>query len=408
MSSLNKIKIYQYGDFIFPSENFEQSSETQTKTQLDDSPFINGKIKTNQFNSDYLEDTIIKVSFSLENPEILPKLKKLLYSKPQKAFFVESFEKQVFVGPNKNIKNIKTDYKIYFAYVHLITTPKESSSSEGRDVIDNYQLDFRLMSNFYLIQDNRLTFIKFSEELKLRNSWGNNDGNWSVNDFGKWGDRYTGIEVLNFNTLDLVEKQKLMNCCDKKLGFFEYKDLYFAQEISKIDISASNYIELNLTTNQAIFPNAPILFSTNQNQKSLNLVSTLLNKVCVFEIEKTGAEPALANGEYFEVIANSNQSGFKITCLTNYCPKKISIFTHKSNKLFDTENNKALDFLNPNSNLFAGFRLEILGQNSSFFSLPNFYPFLENLNNHKSEILVIRRNFTGNFKIRLQNLPTFV
>lgn len=405
MSSLNKIRLYQYGSYVFSGDDFLQVEDIQLKSQLEDSEYHNGKIKLNKFNQDYTQDTQIEITYRPKATENYQAIQKLLYSKPQLVFFVSEYESQPFIGSNSSINTNSKDYKVFFSYAHVIKQSQieVKGCQKQRDI---YKFTLRLMNNRkFEILDSRLKFIEFSEEKKINSTWEGNQGLWEVNDLGNWEDSYGGANVKTWNNLLQSEKQNLIDCCNPK-GFFDYTDLFFGQETFGIDTSNNKYIEYNLITTQA---NAiPLMVQTTDSTRALNLITTGINHFIIFEIQKDGSVPSLAINEWIEIRNNNTQSGFRITCLNSVCPAKISIFSHKSIKLYNTADNQPINYLDNSTNYYLKWKIEALGQSNSFFELSNYLPILENLQNQKSDTLTITRNFNGNFRIRIANLPTYI
>ena len=406
MSNLNKIRLYQYGSYVFSGDDFLQEEDVQIKSQLEDSEYHNGQIKLNKFNNDYTQDTVIDITYRPRSEDNYLAIQKLLYGKPQLVFFILEYTNQPFTGGNSGVNSNSADYKILFSYAHVIKHSKIAirGCEKQRDI---YKISIRLMNNRkYEINDNRLKFIEFSEEKKINNSWEANQGLWENNDLGNWESGYTGAVVNNWNSLTQVQKQGLIDCCKPK-GFFDYSDLFFAQETYNIDTSTLNkYIEYNLTGLQA--SNAQLPVSTTDSVRGLNLISSASNHSAIFELQKDGTLPALGINEYVEIINNNTGSGFRLTCLNVYCPPRLSIFTHKAIKLYNSSTNGVINYLDPNTNYYLKWRIEALGQSNYFFEFSNYLPILENLQNQKTDTLLITRNFTGNYQIRIATLPTFI
>jgi hypothetical protein len=235
-----------------------------------------------------------------------------------------------------------------------------------------------------MIEDNRLIFIKTQDLNAFNNLWEQSDNfNWEQNDNINWEDQYNGKSII-FNQQNIELKANLFDCCSN-LGIFDYKDLYFKQEVIKIDLTANNYIDINLVLNDAD------------------------NTSVIFEIKKDGTLPALGLNQWIEIVNNKDQSGFRITCLNAYCPAELSIFTHKNIKLYNSNTNQAINFVNKQDNQnYLKWKIEKIGTNNNFFELSSNFSLYKYFNtNTEVDDLVIRRNFSGNLTIRIQNLPTF-
>ena len=399
---LNTNILYQYGDLVFGSDNFEVKRRVGVKTQLEDSPFFNGKIRSNKSNANYLDEVIYDCSYSVKTNDgyYLNQLEALFFSKMQKIFFIEKFNKSIDKNDNIPTSNLTDiDYRVYLAYGEIVKMPDSNFDGKSNDIIN---FTVRQSGRKYLIEDSRLNFVKFKDEAVIVNNWSDNQGNWG-DTFGNWGS--DGIIKTQFNLATQKQRQDLINCC-KPIGFFQYKDLFFKQEVTGIDTTTNNYTLVNLTTTQG--NGVSLMVSTETPTRRLGLVSTLPNRSSIFEIQKDGTAPALANGEFIEILNNKSMSGFRITCLNANCPPKISIFTHKSVKLFYTDSNEPLPYLNPGSNQFLGYKIESVGTQSSFFEFSNFYPILKNINNVNNNTIHIKRNFNGNYQIKIATLPTFI
>ena len=404
MSQLNKIRLYQFGDFVIPPQDRNEIWDTQVKSTLDNSPFTNGKIKTDKFNIAYLDDTTIQLVFSLESGKNRHQIEKLFYGKPQKVFLFEEYKSKVFVGPN-SVNNLnQLDYRIFYTYGQIVKHANWAYYG-CENGFDKYNITIRLMNNKYLIEDTRLCFIKYSEELKLKTvKWGDGTGTlWGSGTGKKWGATYYDSSLIMFNQITQKQRQDLFECCDDKNGgFFIHKDLFFAQEIPKIDINSTNYLEYNLSGSQGQI--LPFIQATT----GLNLVSTLINNVIIFEISKDGVVASLANGEYIQFINNKTQHGFKISCLNASSPPLLSIFTHKAVPLYNTINNEIINIYNPKSRYYLGYKIEQIGTGIGLFNFSNYLPFYENQDFLKDDTIIITRNFTGNLKIKIQNLAKYV
>ncbi|MGL5077983.1 MAG: hypothetical protein ACRDBG_19440 [Waterburya sp.] len=385
-------RLYQYGRFVFPGVGFTCKRELGIKNLLEDSAFINGRVRVNKFNQDFTESTFYKVTFT--NTEYTKnQLDEVFYNKPQKVFFVEKFYNNDTEG----------DYRVYFAYASVY-----SISEVDFDCTENpkdYEVTLRLMDRRYLIEDNRLKFIKFDDLLKAQQGWEFSGGQgWEASDGSGWEDPYGGFSK-SFNQLTPRERNELIDCCDTK-GFFDYQDLYFAQEVRRIDATAKNFIEVNLTASDGTA--TPFTTLTRIGGNQLNLYSTSETVSSIFEIEKDGTLPALGVGEWIEILNNSTQSGFKVTCLNAFAPAVLSVFSHKSIKLYNANDNQPLNFLDPmNAQIFQKWKIESIGDNVNFFEFTSEYPLYKHFGVQEVETLLIRRNFSGNLKIRIVNLPTF-
>jgi hypothetical protein len=392
INQLEHARLYQFGNFVIPSENGEITRDLGIKNMLDSSEYTHGSIRVNKFNQDFTEDTFYQIQF-LNTKISQNQLDKIIYSKPQKIYFVEKYQTNNSAG----------DYRVYFAYASVYSSSKSNFACDDRP--QNVEITLRQIGRRYLIEDNRLQFIKFDELLLANQQWEIANGTlWEVNDNTLWEDVYNG-KAKNFNQLSYIDRLDLINCCNP-IGFFDYKDLHCAQEVARIDTTAKNYIELNLTLTDA--QNVYKDYLTRQGTNALTIKSTAQNSTLVFEIEKDGILPALGNGEWLEIISNQNQSGFKITCNNTYAPPTISVFTHKSNKLYNSVNNQSIKQLDPtNPQNFQKWKIERIGCSSSFFELSSNYSLYPYFENQDVEMLLIKRNFTGNLKIKIANLPTF-
>jgi len=393
LQELDTLKLYQFGNFVFPSEDGKQSRDLGIKNFLDTLDYGNGQIRVNKFNQDFTEDTFYEIEFT-NIKYTKNQLDKIFYSKPQKMYFVEEY-------PNINGY---LDYRVYFAYGSVYKASKIELGCS--DMPDNYSITLRQIGRRYLIEDNRLQFIKFDDLFGNNQSWGVDNGTlWGYFDGNLWGDIYNG-KAKSFNQLSYLDKQDLLSNCCEPLGIFDYKDLYKAQEVMGIDTTAKNYIEYNLAGSAGVTQS--YIESTKQSANKLNLNSTATNETFVFEFEKDGTMPALTNGDWLEIVNNQTQAGFRITCLNNYTPALLSVFTHKSTKLYNTSNNQPINFLDPaNTQNYLKWKIEIIGKSSKFFELSSFYPLYPFFETQDSETLIIKRNFTGNLKIKIANLPTF-
>lgn len=403
MSSNNKIRIYQYGDFVFPSTDINQVVSTGIKTQLEDTPFANGKVKLNKMNVDYRDDTNIVINFSLPEGENRHQIEALCYSEPKKVFFVEEFVSQPFIGKNSTVDKQDVDYKVYFGYGHIVK-PSDLVFFGCEKGQDNYQMTIRLMNNKYLIQDTRLGFIKLSDEVKINQTlWGAGTfANWGSGTTQNWGSKYGQIVPTSFNQITQQQRQALMTCCDKSKGFFVYQDLFFSQEVTRIDTSSPTTLSRTVSTGEGSI--LPLIFSSSP----INLVSTLPNDTLIFELENDGTNPALLTGQWIQFLNNDTQSGFKLTCLNSNVPPALSIFAKKTIKLYNSITNDSLDYFNPKSIFFQGFKIEYIGKKNTLFELSNFLPFYELLNPRKNDTIIMTRNFTTGLTIKIQSLPKYV
>jgi hypothetical protein len=388
----NSIRLYQFGNFVFPSSDQKVERKIGVKNKLESTDYANAQIRVNKINKDFTEDTFYEVNFTSEDYNF-NQLDKVFYSKPQKIFFVEKFDSN----------NSKGDYRVYFAYASIFETSK--INLDCSDDPYKYQITLRQIDRRYLIEDNRLKFVKKLDLLDISQNWeGPSISTWEVSDNQNWEDKYYG-KALNFNQLSSKQKSDLLQCCDE-IGFFDYDDLYFKQEVNKIDVTAKNFIDLNLAGTDAL--NTQVAYSTRQGSNSLNIQSTAENQSVIFELEKDGVLPALGLNESIEILNNKDQSGFKISCLNPYCPPFLSVFTHKSIKLYNSTNNQPINFLDlNNSQNYLKWKIERVGNSSTFFELSSnnsIYPYFENID---FDTLTIKRNFSGNQKIRISNLPTF-
>lgn len=382
------LKIYQIGDFVLPFENFQAKRKIGIKQFLEKSDLINGSIKLDRFDKSLTEDTFYDISF-VNTAYSQSELDYIIFNKPQKIFFYEKF-----IG-NDSL----TDYRVYYSYCHIIDI--SDYNYDCQDIPQQINFTIRQIGRKYLIQDNRLRFIKNSDLLNANDKWGDRNGNWGVDNNTKWGDQFSG-KAIEFNAISSLERRELINCCEN-IGFFDYYDLHIQQEIPFIDVKSKHQILIEMSNSDAVDTSS--IYSTEIYPNKLNLNSSSDNINVIFELEKDGVLPALAQDESIQLTNNENQSGFKITCLNNSCPSKISIFTNQSAILFNSETNRSLNIFSNNS---QNWKIENIGQSSHLFIFNNYNPKISNSNNQDTDNLIIRRNFTGDFKIRISNLPTFI
>lgn len=370
--SLKNLIVYQFGDFVFNHTNLTQAENSGIKTLIDENPYLNGKVKTNQFNQDYKDDTTYEINFKLSQKQDIHQLKQqVLYSKPQKVFFLEEVDTNI-------IQDTPKDYNVYFNYGHIIGLSAIEDSNRFRVVI-------RLMNPYkYLIEDLGLRFIEFTD-LKNLNLWGATfTGNWGVNDYGNWGDNYSSQSQFNFNSVTPKQRVELIDCCNPK-GFFDYSDLFFRHERSiSSTIDKIQTIALSGTQGQT----ADVL-----TQLSLNQKTTSKNKTVIFVIESSNSQ-ALTAGQEITLINSSNSQNVKIRANTNKCPASLLVLPYRSNWLFNSLFNPIDYFTN------SDFTITTNGIEDSIF-FEGFYPV------NYQDTLIINRNFSGNLTVKILLLPTF-
>lgn len=424
-----KYKLVQFGLFGFQNINGSQSYQVNVKTEIDNTPYINGAIKTNQMNADFKQDEVWDVQFSVTKDTDIHSLNKQLYGEPQKVFFVEESNIKPWIGKNSdNLSNVN----IYFNYGHIVDFPKfnfSQTADNGGDQFDFYSVKIRLMSPYKFLIQNRLRFIEKKNLTKLRNEvWGNYSQVWGGS--GVWNGQFLENSIDWF-TLGKLEKLNYTGIIEQKCqmqGLFFYDDFWFASEIKTLLDSSSTQAKdrykqvlLDSSTSQNFTVDTIQLPSgvTDKVQNiGLNLTSSALNCYNVIQIQSknitanTINSAALLADDWVEIRNPYTNSGFRLTWTSNSiaCPKSLLIKSYTQDSIYNGETGEVI---NPYTGIYKkAFQLSLLPDSTSEYLLTyrNLYPINDNFDVDNSDILYISINSSNtnyNPLLTFGNLPIF-
>lgn len=431
----NKMYLAQIGNFPFCKINLKENWQIGVKTQLEDTPYTDGKIRTNQMNRNFKQDAELNLECWVDKDTDLDSFIKLNYNENekgfQKLFFVKKKNKKTWTG-NVNIEQ----YEIYFNWGEIISSFSYSYTSEldeGGAEYDVYQITVRMINPYFYRIKNRLRFLAKKDLPQIKNyTWGQYLTTWGGT--GIWGQ---GNSVSSDWFLMNSSQQKNLiedgkgDCCIQ--GLFLYTDIYFKFEAFGIEsILPSNqardrYSEIILTgtlgtntdySQDTILPKlAGItdLWSGN----GMNLITTATNSVNIIEITNYNTvvtslnTSALQNGDRIEIYNPATQSGFAIAWLSSLvvCPPKLTIYSHIQDGVMDGNGN----WLNNYSGTYARtYKLELLSQskiNDYLITFRGLYPLNSFIDFETTDQLLIKRNFSSiasrTTRILISNLETF-
>lgn len=154
--------LYQFGDLQpFTRASLQTVNTGNVKTVLDDSLFSDGTARVNFLNRDRKNDYIIKTAIQIDKfNDDIQKIKKLVYNKPQKIFFVGFDTRPDAAVPVKFFWNYATGFNF----------PDKLSAEEelGRDT-KIINIEFRLLNPFFYECDtNDLSYVDLSSLARVK------------------------------------------------------------------------------------------------------------------------------------------------------------------------------------------------------------------------------------------------
>ena len=423
----------QFGNFPFCRINIKENWQIGLKTQLEDTPYTDGKIRTNQINKNFKGDGEITLELWVSKEDDFDSFSKLAYNQNEKAlekvFFIRNKDKRPYIG------TVEPYYEVFYNWAEVISPYQYNYTSEldnGGVDYDIYSITIRIINPYFYRIKNRLRFLKKADYSQVRNyAWGNYPVLWGGG--GLWGNGINTISVDFLAQTPSQQKQLITNnqddCCIQ--GLFLHTDIYFkfegfgVESVLPSNQAKDRYSEIILTGTQGQNidyvqdSNLPKPNNDISSGSGINLLTTANNNINIIEITNYNGTPAtinnsaLQNGERIEIYNPQTKSGFSLTWFSSItpCPPKLTIYTYIQDGIADGFGN----WLDNYSGQYAGaYRLELLPEskvNDYLLTFRGLYPVNSNLELETSDQIIVRRNFgsttTRTTRILISNLETF-